>query len=129
MEGRVLTLRTTIVRARSAALIACLLVAIVVPLSAVAEQGIPAGSGAVITGGAPLLVRATPGWDAEVYAANDVPDSIEGWGEPIGAENDLGEEEAIGLDTGGEEFTQYLLWITSLPEGGRAEIAELTLRQ
>ncbi len=66
MEGRVLTLRTTIVRARSAALIACLLVAIVVPLSAVAEQGIPAGSGAVITGGAPLLVRATPGWDAEV---------------------------------------------------------------
>jgi len=38
-----------------------------VPVSAVtAEEGIPAGSGAVITAGAPLAVRAAPGWDAEV---------------------------------------------------------------
>ena len=61
-----MTSRTPIVRARSAALIACTLVATIVPISAVAEQGIPAGSGAVITAGAPLTVRATPGWDAEV---------------------------------------------------------------
>jgi serine/threonine-protein kinase len=93
------------------------------------------GVGLTIDAGEPVaaqrldIVTSTPGWDAEVYAANDVPDSIEGWGEPIGAENDLGEEEAIGLDTGGKEYTHYLLWITSLPEGGRAEIAELTLRQ
>lgn len=75
------------------------------------------------------VVTSTPGWDAEVYGADEVPDSIEGWGEPIGAENDLEEEEAIDLDTGDEAYSQYLLWITSLPEGGRAEIAELTLRR
>src|SRR5215216_7433548 len=38
-----------------------------VPASAVtAEEGTPAGSGAVITAGAPLAVRAAPGWDAAV---------------------------------------------------------------
>jgi cell wall-associated NlpC family hydrolase len=34
--------------------------------AATAEEGIPAGSGAVITAGAPLAVRSAPGWDAEV---------------------------------------------------------------
>ncbi len=54
-------------RARLAALISCSLIATILPFSAAtAEYGIPAGSGAVITAGQPLLVRATPGWDAEV---------------------------------------------------------------
>jgi cell wall-associated NlpC family hydrolase len=66
-----LTFRTPIVRSRLAALIACSLIVTIVPLSAapfsaVAEQGIAPGSGAVVTAGAPLVVRATPGWDAEV---------------------------------------------------------------
>jgi peptidoglycan DL-endopeptidase CwlO len=61
-----LTSRTPIVRARSAALIACTLIVTIVPISAVAEQGIAPGSGAVVTAGAPLVVRAAPGWDAEV---------------------------------------------------------------
>lgn len=54
------------VRHRVVALAACSIIATVLPFSAVAEQGIPAGSGAVITAGQPLLVRVTPGWDAEV---------------------------------------------------------------
>ena len=66
MEGRVLTIRTQIVRGRLAALIACSLIATVLPHSAYAEDGIPAGSGAVVTAGQPLLVRVTPGWDAQV---------------------------------------------------------------
>jgi hypothetical protein len=66
MEGRVLTVRRPIVRSRLAALIACSLIATIVPLSVHAEYGIPAGSGAVITAGQPLLVRTAPGWDAEV---------------------------------------------------------------
>jgi len=67
LEGRVLTFRRTIVRRRLAALVACCLIATILPFSAVtAEYGIPAGSGAVITAGAPLTVRTTPGWDAEV---------------------------------------------------------------
>src|SRR5918995_3200603 len=65
MEGRVLTLYRTIVRRRLAAPIACCLIATLLPYSAVtAEEGIPAGSGAMITAGAPLAVRAAPGWDA-----------------------------------------------------------------
>jgi hypothetical protein len=66
MEGRVLTLRQSVVRRRLAALIACSLIATVLPLSATAEYGIPAGSGATITAGQPILVRVNPGWDAEV---------------------------------------------------------------
>ena len=62
-----MTLYRTIVRKRLAALIACCLIATMVPVSTVtAESGIPAGSGAVITAGAPLAVRIAPGWDAEV---------------------------------------------------------------
>jgi cell wall-associated NlpC family hydrolase len=62
-----LTLRKTIVRRRLAALIACCLIATILPFSAAtAEYGIPAGSGAVITAGAPLAVRIAPGWDAEI---------------------------------------------------------------
>jgi cell wall-associated NlpC family hydrolase len=62
-----LTVRRPIVRKRLAALIASSLIATTVPFSAAtAEYGIPAGSGAVITAGQPLAVRATPGWDAEV---------------------------------------------------------------
>ena len=54
-------------RTRLAALIACSLIATTVPFSGVtAEYGIPAGSGAVITAGQPLVVRTAPGWDAEV---------------------------------------------------------------
>jgi cell wall-associated NlpC family hydrolase len=62
-----LTFPRTIVRRRLAALIACCLIATIVPFSAAtAEYGIPAGSGAVITAGQPLAVRTAPGWDAEV---------------------------------------------------------------
>ena len=62
-----MTFRRTIVRRRLAALIACCLIATMLPFSAAtAEYGIPAGSGAVITAGAPLLVRTAPGWDAAV---------------------------------------------------------------
>ena len=62
-----MTFPRTIVRRRLAALIACCLIATIVPFSAAtAEYGIPAGSGAVITAGQPLAVRTAPGWDAEV---------------------------------------------------------------
>ena len=62
-----MTLYRTIVRRRLAALITCCLITTLLPVAAVtAEPGIPAGSGAVITAGAPLAVRTAPGWDAEV---------------------------------------------------------------
>src|SRR5688572_29182840 len=67
MEGRVLTLRIPIARRCLAAPIACcLLVTMLSVEPATAEEWIPAGSGAVITAGASLAVRAAPGWDAAV---------------------------------------------------------------
>jgi cell wall-associated NlpC family hydrolase len=67
MEGRVLTLRNPIVRRCFAAPIACcLLVTILMVEPATAEEGMAAGSSAVITASAPLAVRAAPGWDAAV---------------------------------------------------------------
>ena len=61
-----MTIRMTMGRSHVAALLACSLFTSVLPISAFAEYGIPAGSGAVVTTGAPLTVRVSPGWDAEV---------------------------------------------------------------
>jgi eukaryotic-like serine/threonine-protein kinase len=76
-----------------------------------------------------LTVASETGWNLEVYGSGSVPDSIDGWGEPIGSVDGVGEEQAVQLDTGGEEHRYYLVWITSLPDGGQAAIAELTLRR
>jgi hypothetical protein len=39
------------------------------------------------------------------------------------------EEQAIQLDTAGREFRNYLLWISELPEGGKADVKELSLQR
>lgn len=49
-----------------AALTACSLLTTALPFTVGAEDGIPAGSGAVVTTGASLLVRTAPGWDSGV---------------------------------------------------------------
>ena len=74
------------------------------------------------------VVTSTPGFDAQVYAANTVPDQIERWTRLSGRTR-VGETERIPLDTAGQRFRYYLLWITSLPEGNRAAIQELSLRR
>ena len=73
------------------------------------------------------VVTPTPGWDAEVYASNSVPDSIDGWGRRVGGVTDVDEEEKIDVATAGRQFTHYLLWITNLPPSGKAAVQELTL--
>ena len=94
------------------------------------------GVGLIIEPRAPAAARAldvvtpTPGWSAEVYASNERPDDLEGWGHHIGSVDDIGDEERIELDSAGQELSNYLLWITALPEGQpRATVAELTLRK
>ena len=76
-----------------------------------------------------LTVASDAGWSVEVYGSRNLPDEIGGWGDPIGSVENVSEEQAIPLDTGGRRYRYYLVWITSLPEGGQAAIAELTLRQ
>ena len=39
------------------------------------------------------------------------------------------EKQAIQLDTARQEFRNYLLWISELPEGGKAVVKELSLQR
>jgi len=72
------------------------------------------------------LVSSLPGWEAEVYASNDVPDSIDGWTK-VGQRTKVGEKAQISVDTGGRRYGNYLLWIVALPEDGKAAVSELNL--
>jgi eukaryotic-like serine/threonine-protein kinase len=72
------------------------------------------------------LTTQTPGWDAEVYAANSVPADLDGW-QKISGTTTVGETTRIQLDTGRQEFRYYLLWVASLPEGNKVAIPELKL--
>jgi len=78
------------------------------------------------------LVTPTPGWNAEVYAANaPVPDGLEGWTR-VGGTDEVQDEDRVLLDGGGRAYRYWLLWVTRLPQPppdgrARAQIAELTL--
>jgi serine/threonine-protein kinase len=94
------------------------------------------GVGLVVNPRAPVAARALdivtpiPGWSAKVYASDERPDDLAGWGLPIGSTTEIDEEERISLDAAGQDFDYYLLWITALPEGEQqAAVAELTLRK
>jgi serine/threonine-protein kinase len=94
------------------------------------------GVGIVIEPRAPVSARALdvvtpiPGWTAEVYAADERAEDLTGWGKRIGSAPEVDEQQRIALDSAGQEFSYYLLWITALPEGEqKAAISELTLRK
>jgi tRNA A-37 threonylcarbamoyl transferase component Bud32 len=72
------------------------------------------------------VTTSTPGFTAAVYAANEVPDDIDGWTK-VSADLTVGQEQEIPLDTGGQSFRYYLLWISALPEDGKATVKELSV--
>jgi eukaryotic-like serine/threonine-protein kinase len=74
------------------------------------------------------LVTSTPGWRATIYASNSVPQSIRGWAQ-VSRSTKVGQDQSITLDTRGQRFGNYLVWITSLPPGNKATIAELSLKR
>jgi serine/threonine-protein kinase len=90
------------------------------------------GVGLYVDAGTPVAARqvevttSTPGFTAAIYAANDVPDDIAGWTK-ITSDLTVGAEQQIPLDTGGQSFRYYLLWITALPEDGKAAVKELSV--
>jgi serine/threonine-protein kinase len=93
------------------------------------------GVGLIIHPRAPVAARVLdvvtpiPGWTAEVYASTDKPDDLAGWTR-ISSSTPVGEKTPIELDSAGQSFDYYLLWITALPEGEQqAAVAELTLRK
>jgi hypothetical protein len=92
------------------------------------------GTGLYVDAGSPVpakridLSTSTPGFTAAIYAANELPDDIDGWTK-VGSDTRVSQEQQLPLDTGGARFRYYLLWITELPEQGKATVKELTLRR
>jgi serine/threonine-protein kinase len=90
------------------------------------------GTGLYVDAGRQVVARrvdvltSTPGFTAAIYAANEVPDDIDGWTK-VSADTAVDKEQEIPLDTGGQSFRYYLLWITVLPESGKATVKEITL--
>ena len=72
------------------------------------------------------VVTSEPGWRAAVYASNTVPAGIDGW-RKVSRTLRVRENQSFALDTAGRRFRNYLLWISELPEGGRAVIGDLSL--
>jgi eukaryotic-like serine/threonine-protein kinase len=74
------------------------------------------------------LVTSTPGFRAAVYAANTVPGDIGGWTK-VSATATVKQDQKFDVDTAHRRFRYYLLWITRLPEGGKADVRELSLEK
>jgi eukaryotic-like serine/threonine-protein kinase len=72
------------------------------------------------------LTTSTPGFTAAVYAANDVPADVDGWTK-VSSDLEVDQEQEIPLDSGGQSFRYYLLWISDLPEDGKATVKELSV--
>ncbi|MDX6664686.1 MAG: eukaryotic-like serine/threonine-protein kinase [Solirubrobacteraceae bacterium] len=72
----------------------------------------------------------TPGWEGEVYVAKDkVPTTLPdpGW-KKVATIGPTKSTTAVDLDTAGNAYRYYLVWITKLPPNARrAEIAEIAL--
>jgi serine/threonine-protein kinase len=72
----------------------------------------------------------TTGWQGKVYVANSVNPSatnLDGW-KDIGS-NVVADKKKLSLqlDTAGQRFRYYLVWITKLPPSGQASISEIVL--
>jgi len=95
--------------------------------------GLKAGVGLVLDLGTPKQLDSVQvdtreaGWDAQIYAGNSVPDSIQAWGPAVASGTDLGRQATLGLTTPARA-SQVLLWITNLPPTGppyQLEVAEV----
>jgi hypothetical protein len=75
------------------------------------------------------LVSSTPGFQAAIYgSASGVPADIGGWTR-LTAPATVGEEKSFTLGRDGRRYRYYLVWITKLPEAGKARIQELGLKR
>jgi serine/threonine-protein kinase len=76
------------------------------------------------------VLTPTKGWTGAVYGAKagPVPSSINGWGTRIGVIPSAKASQRVDLDTAGNRFRYYLVWITKLPPGAdHVQISEIRL--
>ena len=96
------------------------------------EGAAKSGVGLYVDTGRPIparrlsLATSTPGFDAAVYASNTVPASLRGW-RKVSATAPVREKQVFQLDLASREFQNYLVWISKLPDGGKARIQELSI--
>ncbi|MFL5845568.1 MAG: protein kinase domain-containing protein [Solirubrobacteraceae bacterium] len=71
----------------------------------------------------------TPGWSGEVFVAKDaVPKDFPGDWISLGKITDAQRKTSLDLDTAGNPYRYYLVWITKLPpESERVELSEIDL--
>src|SRR3954464_6879612 len=90
------------------------------------------GVGLYVDAGKPIeakalaLVTATPGFTASVYGSETVPPSVKKW-TLVSPAAKVNEDHTFRIRTRGRLYRNYLLWISELPEGGKAEVQELSL--
>ena len=75
------------------------------------------------------IQTAEPGWDAEIYVAegDGPPEALDGWTKVAGGRVTR-RKQRFELDTAGNEYRFYLVWITSLPDDDhKVEIGEISL--
>ncbi len=92
--------------------------------------GIVVETGEVVIGRQLEIQTPDPGWTFEVYGIEgEVPDDLEGWGEPISSPAETDGETIVELNEA--ESDHFLIWITELtenPENGFfATVGEITL--
>jgi len=81
--------------------------------------------------GRQMVIRTpAPGWQGQIYVANaGPPPTLDGW-KAVADFTMTRTRQAISLDTAGQRFRYYLIWITKLPPGQeKAEISEVQLFQ
>ena len=88
--------------------------------------GLYVDAGKLIKARGLTLVTAKTGFTAAVYGSETVPANLRGWTrlcEPA----KVNEDHTFRLRTQGRVYRYYLLWISELPEDGKAEVQELSL--
>ena len=88
--------------------------------------GLYVDAGERISGRALTLATSTPGFRAAVYGSETVPPEIRHWTRLTRVQN-VNEDHTFRIRPRGRKYRYYLLWLTRLPEGGRAAVQELSL--
>jgi hypothetical protein len=90
--------------------------------------GLYVDAGRLIAGRALTLATATPRFRAAVYASETVPANLRGWTR-VSPTVSVHQDQIFRLRTRGRLYRYYLLWISELPDGGKAEVQELSLQR
>jgi serine/threonine-protein kinase len=88
--------------------------------------GLYVDAGKLIPGRGLTLTTSTPGFKAAVYGSETVPANLRGWTR-LSPVAEVEEDHTFRLRPDGHRYRYYLLWISELPDDGKARVQELAL--